>query len=669
MTPADRAQQRLQELAARLEPALRRAFLDLSRSLTPERLSDLVRLLEAGNLDAAVTLLTTAPGAVAATAAVRATWTAGLLRVVQATTADLNAGAIRRTVRVIAPVQSPEMIAAVRRWEDGAFARVAADLRAGLRETMATELARGLGPRQVAVALKQGVGGGLTAYDVKIIQSFRAALEDGRTGDAMRRALRDRRYKITDTLTPAQIDTAVAAYRRKLIAFRAETFARTAAMQAANEANAVGWYEAIRQGAVPASEVRQFWVVSPDERLCEVCAPIPSLNQAGVLLGEAFVTPNGPVLLPPLHPNCVLGDTPITATPAIHAVTQRAYEGPVVVIETASGKHLRCTPNHPVLTPIGWVAAGALDVGGHVVRYLGGDRVPTVDHDHEHMPPRIEQIAEAFGRAPGVAPREVPVSTEHFHGDGMGSEVAVVWADGELRSGLDASLGEQSGKLSLAVADVGLPVLPRVGTLALFVDTDEAATGCRMCGGDLAGARVVSHTAPLEAFGFALPARLDATSAQPQIDDVARHFHVSGDGVDGISTDISLDNAIHVENESLRGHSFALAASSDAVGLQEISKGFVGDAALARELSGGGSGPVSLDQIIGIHRLEWSGHVFNLETESGWYAADGIITHNCRCTTFIRRISPLLRPAPVRRPDALQIQTADHVRTRLRPDP
>lgn len=307
MTPAERAQQRLQALAERLEPGLRRAFLAYARSLAPDRVADVVRLLEAGNLDAVVQLLTTAPVSVAATAAVRATWTAGLLRLVQSTVRDLNAGGggwTRRTVTVVAPVQSPELIAAVRRWEDGAFRRVQADVRDGLRATIATELERGIGPRQVAVALKEGVGGGLTAYDRRIIANFRRELAEGRIGDARRRALRDRRLKITADLTPAQIDKAVAAYERKLIAFRAQTFARTAAMQAANEANAVGWYEAIRQGAVPASEVRAFWVVSPDERLCEVCAPIPSLNKQGVPLGDAFLTPNGPMLHPPAHANC-----------------------------------------------------------------------------------------------------------------------------------------------------------------------------------------------------------------------------------------------------------------------------------------------------------------------------------------------------------------------------
>jgi len=38
-----------------------------------------------------------------------------------------------------------------------------------------------------------------------------------------------------------------------------------------------------------------------------------------------------------------------------------------------------------------------------------------------------------------------------------------------------------------------------------------------------------------------------------------------------------------------------------------------------------------LAQIIGIRRRDFSGHVFNLETVGGWYSANNIIAHNCRC--------------------------------------
>jgi hypothetical protein len=38
-----------------------------------------------------------------------------------------------------------------------------------------------------------------------------------------------------------------------------------------------------------------------------------------------------------------------------------------------------------------------------------------------------------------------------------------------------------------------------------------------------------------------------------------------------------------------------------------------------------------LQQIIEIGRNKFSGHVYNLQTETDIYIADGIITHNCRC--------------------------------------
>ena len=43
------------------------------------------------------------------------------------------------------------------------------------------------------------------------------------------------------------------------------------------------------------------------------------------------------------------------------------------------------------------------------------------------------------------------------------------------------------------------------------------------------------------------------------------------------------------------------------------------------------AGDVIPDRIVKIGRRRWSGHVYNLQTDTGWYLANGIITHNCRC--------------------------------------
>lgn len=305
MTPRERAQLRLQLLAERIEPALRARFLQVALSLRVTSIERVAQLLAANDLDGAVRYLFEQPGMSVALTELRAAYAAGVLRLVRDVARDLS-GELR--VTVVTPVLTPPLIAAVRRWEDGAFANVAAELRLGIRETIALELQRGIGPRQVAVALKSGIGaGGLTAYDAKIIASFRAALEEGRMADALGRALRDKRFDRSLTgkrLLPAQIDKMVEAYRRKLVAFRAETFARAASMQAANEASAVGWHAAVEQGRIPYVEVRRYWVVAQDERLCPTCEPVPRQNPNGTGLDDDFQTPVGAVYAPPLHPNC-----------------------------------------------------------------------------------------------------------------------------------------------------------------------------------------------------------------------------------------------------------------------------------------------------------------------------------------------------------------------------
>ena len=52
------------------------------------------------------------------------------------------------------------------------------------------------------------------------------------------------------------------------------------------------------------SQTKRVWVLTPDDRLCEICSAIPDLNPDGVGLEETFDTDLGPVLSPPVHPNC-----------------------------------------------------------------------------------------------------------------------------------------------------------------------------------------------------------------------------------------------------------------------------------------------------------------------------------------------------------------------------
>jgi len=64
--------------------------------------------------------------------------------------------------------------------------------------------------------------------------------------------------------------------------------------------------------------------------------------------------------------NCVVGDTLVSGPPPCTAY-RREYSGELVILTTASGKKLTVTPNHPILTTEGWVAAGLLDEGSYVI--------------------------------------------------------------------------------------------------------------------------------------------------------------------------------------------------------------------------------------------------------------------------------------------------------------
>lgn len=306
------AQRRLHTLADQIDPSLRQAFLALIKKLAPESIAELTRLLEIGDLYGAAQYLADGPRATTAWTTMRTVYAESIVRLTKAIARDLASAGPRLRLVVVAPVASPALVAAVRQWEDQSFSRIKRDITEGLRELVASELQRGLGPRQVALRLKAGItNGGLTAYDRRIIESFRRSLQEGRIGDATRRLLRDKRLRLSKAMSPEQIDKAVAAYERRLVALRAETFARTNAMAAANAAAEVSWREAIAQNQITANQVRRYWIVAKDERLCPQCAPMPESNSDGVGLDELFVVPTAAaedqgigIQYPPLHPNC-----------------------------------------------------------------------------------------------------------------------------------------------------------------------------------------------------------------------------------------------------------------------------------------------------------------------------------------------------------------------------
>lgn len=393
---------------------------------------------------------------------------------------------------------------------------------------------------------------------------------------------------------------------------RADMIARSETALADIRGNGAGWIES---GVVSQAE----FSASPD--CCDECQ---AEDGKIVPLSEA-----DDLDLP--HPNCLPGDQLVLAT-GITAATCRPFEGNVVVIHTASGNKLTCTPNHPVLTPDGWVAARLLDVGCDVVSSRLGDWVgrPVVANgalavdDAENVPASIHDVAESFRRSRQVTTVEVPVSAPYFHGDGEGSEVAVVWADRLLRDGADTPRCKHCGKAILVGRDVDTLSHDSAGTHDLGLDGMGLSNHGSMGLGNLIGAGGGVHARPLETLGFARTSALDAGLAKQARHNDATNAEALRDGILGRTAHVSINHSLGINDRS--GPQF------DARLLERAKDHVAADAGLDADLTDILAGGVFADAIVDVRLLRFAGHVYNLETKSGTYIAQGVVTHNCRCT-------------------------------------
>lgn len=90
-------------------------------------------------------------------------------------------------------------------------------------------------------------------------------------------------------------------YSDRLLQHRAEMIARTETMDAVNHGQHEVILQGSEQGVIPESDTVKIWIVTPDDRLCDHCAPMENQERS---LREDFTGSLGNVDVPPYHPNC-----------------------------------------------------------------------------------------------------------------------------------------------------------------------------------------------------------------------------------------------------------------------------------------------------------------------------------------------------------------------------
>lgn len=310
-------------------------------------------------------------------------------------------------------------------------------------------------------------------------------------------------------------------------------------------------------------------------------------------------------------PNCFPGYTEVQSAD-IELGFRRWYDGDVITVVTANGHELTGTPNHPVLTCAGWKPLGSLQDGDHLVGGSLGESGSVDPHVHA-VPTAIEKVVESLhGLGPvgsGLGTDRVAVGDNDFHGDGAGSsEVEIVRPYGELTPYGNTASGKPVRHFLLSGANVGETALASLSHADSFNLSAGSPLSGGMGSGNLSGTLLRSQTLPLTSGGIRAGDGVGGTrSAGEALTTLKRRPCVAE--LSGVSGATNWNSVLTHD------------------GLDEI--GGTPDGTP----DGLGTLPlhVALDKVVRVERRSFAGHVYNLQTVSGWYIANGIISHNCGC--------------------------------------
>lgn len=175
-----------------------------------------------------------------------------------------------------------------------------------------------------------------------------------------------------------------------------------------------------------------LWQISKIGSTCPVCAPLEGRvysksgmnpNFPPLTLAFGKVDPAGPEDLTNtylnIHPNCLVPGGSILCESLVSA-SRRYYTGDVIGLKTASGNEITVTPNHPILTTKGFVAAASLKEGDKIIEataeYAAFLRKAP---NNVYIPTGIEEIFHSLIQSRDSSAVRVKGSSVQFHGDGI----------------------------------------------------------------------------------------------------------------------------------------------------------------------------------------------------------------------------------------------------------
>jgi hypothetical protein len=482
--------------------------------------------------------------------------------------------------------------------------------------------------------------------------------------------LRDRRYDATvkrairdgAPVAPADLEKIIRAHKSKALAYRGQVIAKNEAFTA----QAAGRDEAYRQ------MLERPDVVDVTARWQHNRSQVPrpdhvAMNGTVISLakGEAFVFPDATMK----HPHdpaggakhsigCFAPWTKVARLGLRNAIKYK-YVGDLVELSFSGDVSLSVTPNHPVLTPRGWVSAGEIAEGEDVFQCRIGDASIT-DHDVKNVLASAKELYDAAERAGRL--RRVPREVVNFHGHIPDHDVNVVPMKRALGFAIDPARQKEidDGLFALADISTGLLLAQRMGVACGGQLSPGGSGGVSGADAKPAGLWRRFCSAAAIAFGVVgalyaklLEASVDGRSAGPErISDWKNCKAIIVEALNVAINGLPKSKRLQAGSLGFAGASAAVwgcdaqvvqAGADNGNGEAKLS-GYLGHALRRCGKSGnvgimGGAlvaPSVAETTVVGVRRFHYDGLVYNFESTSNVLVAEGIVNHNCGCIAVYR---------------------------------
>lgn len=279
------------------------------------------------------------------------------------------------------------------------------------------------------------------------------------------------------------------------------------------------------------------------------------------------------ITMPAEEVYCFPWDSKIPFADSVEKAYRRWYSGQLAEIVTDSGKTLRATPNHPVLTSGGWKPIGLLNQGDYVIE-IADETIEAAKKHEDYSEPLISEI---FGtlQENGII-QSLDLRPTDFHGDGTNGKVDIVFSARELSFNIN-------------------PFSHKSDSQFLFTKTRNTISGLGAFFHCFFGL-FRSANRSVGGGGYFLP--------------IFRRGFFHTQLLCGVN---SSNDASSPDNSGIDGLTGNTVFGSDRLNGLPIGM------------------KLCKSRINSIRKVEFSGHVYNLQTRNNWYSANAIITHNCQC--------------------------------------